>query len=47
MSKAYEYGSKTFEYLNVFILAGILYAAVTLPASAVVAIMERRMSRHL
>ena len=47
MSKAYEYGSKTFEYLNVFILAGILYVAVTLPASAAVAIMERRLNRHL
>jgi polar amino acid transport system permease protein len=47
MSRAYETGSVTFEYLNVFLLAAALYAAVSLPASLLVGIVERRLGRHL
>lgn len=47
MSKAYGYGSSTFQYLEVFVLAGLMYAAIALPASAAVALLERRLGRHL
>jgi polar amino acid transport system permease protein len=47
MSRAYETGSITFEYLNVFLLAAALYAAISLPASLMVGIVERRLGRHL
>lgn len=46
MSRAYGYGSKTFEYLAVFVLAGIFYAAIAIPASAGVAVIERRLDPH-
>jgi ABC-type amino acid transport system permease subunit len=32
--------------MNVFLLAGLIYAAVTLPSSALIALLERRLSRH-
>ena len=47
MSRAYETGSITFEYLDVFLLAAALYAAISLPASLMVGIVERRLGRHL
>jgi polar amino acid transport system permease protein len=47
MSRAYETGSVTFEYLNVFLLAAALYASISLPASLMVGIVERRLGRHL
>ncbi|NQD87795.1 amino acid ABC transporter permease [Paenarthrobacter sp. CM16] len=47
MSKAYELGSYTFEYLGVFVLTSILYGAITVAALALVRLGERRLSRHL
>jgi len=46
MQHAYFIGTVSFLYLNVFLLAGLLYAAVTLPSSALIARLERRLSRH-
>jgi polar amino acid transport system permease protein len=46
MQHAYFLGTVSFLYLNVFLLAGLLYAAVTLPSSALIALLERRLSRH-
>ena len=46
MQHAYYLGTVSFLYLNVFLLAGLLYAAVTLPSSALIAVLERRLSRH-
>jgi polar amino acid transport system permease protein len=47
MQHAYFLGTVSFLYLNVFLLAGVLYAAVTLPSSALIAFLERRLSRHI
>jgi len=47
LSQAYSIGSSTFQYLSVLSLAGLLYAAITVPASWLVARADRRMSRHL
>lgn len=47
LSQAYSIGSSTFDYLGVLTLAGLMYAAVTIPASWLVASSEKRMSRHL
>ena len=47
LSQAYSIGSSTFRYLPVLILAGLLYAAVAIPASFLTDHAERRMSRHL
>jgi polar amino acid transport system permease protein len=47
LGKAYSIGSQTFQYLSVLTLAGLIYAAVTVPASALVGGIESRMSRHL
>jgi polar amino acid transport system permease protein len=46
MQHAYFLGTVSFLYLNVFLLAGLIYAAVTLPSSALIARLERRLSRH-
>lgn len=47
MQSAYFLGTKTFNYLPVFLAAAAAYAAVTIPASALVTSLERRLSRHL
>jgi polar amino acid transport system permease protein len=47
MQHAYFLGTVSFLYMNVFLAAGLLYAAVTLPSSALIARLERRLSRHL
>lgn len=47
MQAAYFLGTKTFNYLPVFIAAAAVYAVVTIPASALVTLMERRLSRHI
>jgi polar amino acid transport system permease protein len=46
MQHAYFLGTVSFLYMNVFLLAAVLYAAVTLPSSALIALLERRLSRH-
>jgi polar amino acid transport system permease protein len=47
MHDAYYTGSITFQYLPVFVAAAFLYAVITIPASALVARLERRLSAHL
>lgn len=46
VSRAYNIGSTTFRYLPAIAAAGSLYVAICLPASLLVAHMERRASRH-
>lgn len=47
MQAAYFLGTKTFNYLAVFVAAAAVYAAVTIPASALVTLIEKRLARHL
>ena len=47
MQSAYFLGTKTFDYLPVFLAAAAVYASVTIPASALVTSIERRLSRHV
>jgi len=47
LSQAYDIGNETFRYLSVLTLAGLLYAAVVLPAGALVRGIELRLGRHL
>lgn len=47
LSQAYSTGSATFRYLSILTLAGLLYAAVTIPASWLSERAEKRLSRHL
>lgn len=47
MSQAYSTGSSTFNYLPVFIVAGLLYAAISVPATWLSVGAERVLSRHL
>ena len=46
LSKAYQLGSSTFRYMPLLVLAAALYAAVCIPATLVVGVLERRMGRH-
>jgi polar amino acid transport system permease protein len=47
MSQAYTIGSNTFRYLSILALAGLMYAAITIPASWLTGRAEKRMARHL
>lgn len=46
MKTAYNIGSQEFDYLKVFVLAGLVYAAVSMPATWITVFFERRMSRR-
>jgi polar amino acid transport system permease protein len=47
LSQAYSIGSTTFNYLSVLVLAGLMYAAITIPASWLTCRAEKRLARHL
>lgn len=47
LSNAYSVGARSFNYLDVLIVAGLMYAAVCMPLSQVVSWLERRMSKRL
>lgn len=47
LGAAYSAGSATFRYLSVLTLAGLFYAAITVPASFLSEVAERRLARHL
>jgi polar amino acid transport system permease protein len=47
LSQAYSIGSTTFNYLSVLLLAGLMYAAITIPASWLTGRAEKRLARHL
>jgi polar amino acid transport system permease protein len=45
MQAAYFLGTKTFDYLPVFVAAAAVYAVITIPAAILVASLEKRISR--
>ena len=47
LSQAYSIGAATFRYFDILLLAGLLYLAITIPASWLVGRLERRLARHL
>jgi polar amino acid transport system permease protein len=47
MQRAYYAGTVSFDYLNVFVAAAIIYAAITIPSSILVGRLEVRLGRHL
>ncbi|MFF1831669.1 amino acid ABC transporter permease [Paenarthrobacter sp. NPDC058040] len=47
MSKAFEIGSITFEYLSVYTLTAIIYGTLTLIFLAAIKLLEQRLGRHL
>lgn len=47
LAAAYSIGSATYRYLSVLALVGLVYAAITIPASLLTEQVERRLSRHL
>ncbi|MBT2515004.1 amino acid ABC transporter permease [Arthrobacter sp. ISL-30] len=47
LSQAYSIGSTTFNYLSVLLLAGLMYAAITIPASWLTGRAEKRLAQHL
>lgn len=46
MKSAYNIGSQDFNYLQIFTLAGICYAAISMPATWITVYFEKRLSRH-
>lgn len=46
MKSAYNIGSQDFNYLQIFTLAGICYAAISMPATWITVAFEKRMGRH-
>lgn len=46
MKSAYNIGSQDFNYLQIFALAGICYAAISMPATWITVYFEKRMARH-
>lgn len=47
LQRAYAIGDQTFRFLSVLTLAGLIYAAVVIPASFLVRLLETRMGKHL
>ncbi|WP_426998100.1 amino acid ABC transporter permease [Pseudarthrobacter sp. N5] len=46
MKTAYNIGSQDFNYLQIFTLAGICYAVISMPATWISVFFEKRMARH-
>lgn len=46
ISRAYEIGSSTFRYFPVLLVAGALYAAISIPASIIVSRVEKRVGQY-
>ena len=46
LSRAYGIGSQNFKYLEVLVLAGMLYAAICIPSGMLVKQLERRIGRY-
>jgi len=47
LSQAYSIGAATFRYFDILLLAGLLYLAITIPASWLVGRLEKRLAMHL
>jgi polar amino acid transport system permease protein len=45
-SNAYMIGTNTFRYMEILSLAGILYAAICIPATVAVGVLEHRLGKH-
>ncbi|CAH2408363.1 amino acid ABC transporter permease [Mesorhizobium escarrei] len=45
-SNAYVIGTNTFRYMEILSLAGILYAAICVPATIAVGVLEQRLGKH-
>lgn len=45
-SNAYMIGTITFRYMEILLLAGILYAVICIPATIAVGVLEQRLGRH-
>lgn len=46
MKSAYTIGSQDFNYLQIFTLAGLCYAVISMPATWITVFFEKRMARH-
>jgi polar amino acid transport system permease protein len=46
MKTAYNIGSEDFNYLQIFTLAGLCYAVISVPATWITVFFEKRMARH-
>lgn len=46
MKEAYTLGAQNFQYLRVFVLAGLIYAVIAVPASWITVGFERRLSKN-
>lgn len=46
MKTAYNIGSQDFNYLQIFTLAGLCYAVISMPATWITVSFEKRMARH-
>ncbi len=46
LAQAKSIANVNFHYFNVFVIAGLLYAAITVPSSIMTDRLERKMSRH-
>jgi polar amino acid transport system permease protein len=46
LSRAYLIGTTTFRYMEILMLAALLYAAICIPATVMVAAIERRLGQH-
>jgi len=46
MSRAYSIGSSNFRYLSIFVAAGLLYAAISVPCTWLSVWVERRLNQH-
>lgn len=46
MKTAYNIGSEDFNYLQIFALAGLCYAVISMPATWITVFFEKRMARH-
>jgi polar amino acid transport system permease protein len=47
LSRAYNIGTMSFDYLNALLLAAVLYAAISIPGSLIVGRLEKQMSARL
>ncbi|GER23873.1 glutamine ABC transporter permease [Zafaria cholistanensis] len=47
MSQAYSAGSSSFNYLSLFIIAGAIYAAISIPATWLSVGVEKHLAKHL
>lgn len=47
MSQAYTHAAMSFKYMPLFVLAGLIYASISIPATWLSVLVEKRLARHL